>query len=86
MSNLIEAHCDFGIHLSQQSPQFRLGFFYRHDVNEMKFNSIGIKLSITPKDIASVFGGLGYSLLTLGNSGNVGNVLGTYAGWQRSCP
>lgn len=83
IGKLAEGSVDFGIHLGEVQPQFRFGFYYRHDMTNLKFNSVGVKISVTPKDVSSLFGGLGYSLLTLGNSGNLGNVMGTFLGWQR---
>jgi hypothetical protein len=92
IGSILQLESNIGIHFNPQSQfsntlqtqNFRIGTFYSYDISNAQFNSIGIKLSINPKFSGrSSFGGMGYSVMALGNSGNASNSIGSMFGIQK---
>ena len=92
IGSIIQVESNLGIHFTPQnafsntleSQNFRIGAFYSYDMSNAQFNSIGVKLSINPKfSERSSFGGIGYSVMALGNSGNASNSIGSMFGIQK---
>ena len=92
IGSIIQLESNIGIHFSPQSQfsntlqtqNFRIGAFYSYDMSNAQFNSIGVKLSVNPNFSGrSSFGGIGYSVMALGNSGNASNSIGSMFGIQK---